>query len=512
MPEHIYEKGDLIQRFDGILNKTFGEIDNIEMFGHVQEFQLQKGVAGAIIEQCVLCYSPDTKQEPDLVVVEPNGKRIKTELKTTGMRLRGTATRRFVAKEPMSITAVGIYDLADQVFDKSHFWEKLEHMLIVYYLYDSARAVPPYEYRLFPVKGYEFHEFSQEDKKILASDWQYVHSLVASIVSNHPGPRNANWRIAVKDEYIARHSLLRRNLSFIDLAPKFPPRFRLKKPTVDVIISNHFGYALEQLPGRYADINSVDKKCHELVHKYSGKTIREIALLLGLPIDTREKLKSISEKIVIAMFGGTESKINKIKLFAQFGLIAKTVTVTSTGKRTEDMKLLKADFEEMLQSEIYEDGERRNFEFEDSELYNFFADHELLCILFKEPTSKAGERASLFDNKFIGFKRIVFSDEFIDNDVRRLWNDTREKIKGGTLVDVVQRTKSGEAKRNKNGEISSAPNFLKSDENTVFFRGSGIDSSRVHKTECVNGVHMLPQYIWIKGISIIDQLNDTPEV
>ena len=32
MAEHIYEKDELVRRFDGILNKTFEEIDTIGMF------------------------------------------------------------------------------------------------------------------------------------------------------------------------------------------------------------------------------------------------------------------------------------------------------------------------------------------------------------------------------------------------------------------------------------------------------------------------------------------------
>ena len=116
---------------------------------------------------------------------------------------------------------------------------------------------------------------------------------------------------------------------------------------------------------------------------------------------------------------------------------------------------------------------------------------------------------SLYANKFIGFKRLVFSDEFIDNTVRKLWDDLRDKVLNNKLVDVVQTDANGNPKVNKSGDISSAPNFMKSKDNDVFLRGSGIDSALIHKTECVNGIKMLPQYIWIKGSSIIDELNNT---
>ena len=115
MPEHIYEKADLIQRFDAILGKTLEEIDNNGLFEHVQEFNLQKGVVGTLVEQCVLGYAPDSRQEADLVVIDGN-EHIKTELKSTGMVISSEPTDHFVAKEPMSITAVGVYDIAEQEF------------------------------------------------------------------------------------------------------------------------------------------------------------------------------------------------------------------------------------------------------------------------------------------------------------------------------------------------------------------------------------------------------------
>ena len=84
--EHTYLKEELIRRFDGILGKTLGEIDNLGIFEHVQDFDLQKGVAGTIIEQCVLRYPPDREQKPDLIVVDGDT-RTPTELKSTGCLL-----------------------------------------------------------------------------------------------------------------------------------------------------------------------------------------------------------------------------------------------------------------------------------------------------------------------------------------------------------------------------------------------------------------------------------------
>lgn len=523
MPEHIYEKADLIQRFDAILNKTLEQIDTKGLFQHMQEFDLQKGVVGGLIEQCVLGYEPDTKQEADLVVIDGK-QQLKTELKSTGMVISSDPVEHFVAKEPMSITAVGIYDIAEQEFWSSHFWDKLEHMLLVYYFYAADHPVSPYEYRSFQIKGYEFHEFDASEVETLKQDWEHVQALVKRIVSKYPGPKTKEWKSTVKQEYLDVHGELRRVLSYVDLAPKFPPRFRLKKPVVSSLISKHFGYQLEQLPGRYTVISDVDKKCQELTASYKGKTIGELAQMFGVSVTSDRGIdkKGIAEQIVISMFGGTSRKLNQIELFSRFGLIAKSIVLTPSGGRTEDMKLFHIDFEEMTQTEIIEEnGHVRPFVFEDSQLYAYFADHEFLCIIFEEPDRQirtdtdghiAGSPASLSSNKFIGFKRLVFSDKFIDDTVRKLWADTRDKIMHEKLVDVIKRRKDGRPFLIGSGEISSAPNFLKSSENAVFIRGSGKDASFRYKTEQVNGIHMLPQYVWVKGSAVIEELKGTPEL
>lgn len=520
--EHIYTKEDLINRFDNILNKQLGEIDNLEIFNHVQEFDLQKGVAGTIIEQCVLGYPPDREQKPDLIVSD-RGERVPTELKTTGLRTSDAGGRHFIAKEPMSITAVGVYDLANQTFYNSHFWQKIEHMLIVYYHYISDVPVPPAGYADFPIKGYEFHEFSADDIETLKRDWFYVHDLCVNIVSHYPGERNKEWKEAVKQEYISRHGVLRRFLSYVELVPKFPPRFRLKKPIVNAIVANHFGYELEQLPGRYVTVSDVDAKCMELQQEYGGCFIGELADLFGIPKITADgkENKGITEQIVVKMFGGEAKKLNRIELFQRFGLIAKSVAITPSGGRTEDMKLYHIDFEEMTKTEyVEEDGTTRPFEFEDSEMYEYFSGNEFLCIIFEEPEKeyyrdpvdnrRKEVKHPLIMNKFLHFQRLVFSEEFINTKVRACWEDTRDKIFNGMLEDIIQQRKDGTIKHIGNGEVSSAPNFMKSSENPVFIRGGADNSYSENKTECVNGICMLPQFVWLKGSAVVEELFITP--
>ncbi len=511
--KHTFTKEDLEIKFNAIIGKTIAEIDNKSILEYARQYNLQKGIVGTIIEQCVLDYPPDGEQRPDLIVLDGD-KQIPTELKSTGLRISNTGGRHFIAKEPMSITAVGVYDIANQSFLTSHLWSKMEHLLIVYYYYLADKAVSPSDYAPFPITDYEFHQFSEDDINTIKQDWTIVRDFCASIVENHPGPKTSKWKREVKRDYIDKHHILRPQLSFLELVPKFPPRFRLKKPVVNTMVLNHFGASLEKLPDKYTTVSDIDKKCNELVSQYKGWTIGQLMKHFGIE---GKPDKSIAEKVVIKMFGGNSTSLNQIELFQKFGLIGKTITINSQGGRTEDMKLFHIDFSEIQKTTYYEDdGTSREFQFEDSEMYEYFSANEFLCIIFQEPEAEytndaeTGQRIRvahpLSMNKFVGFHRLVFSDEFINEVVYKCWDDTRNKVINKTLVDVIQYRANGEPIIISCGDISSAPNFMKSKDNAVFVRGSGINSALVNKTERVNGIRMLPQYVWIKGSAVVSEL------
>ena len=473
---HFFHKKDLERILDECLNKTLGEVDSNNVFDRTKIHPKITGIAGDVIEQSVLGYPPDTRQEPDLDV---DG--VKTELKTTGIKYKKNKTE-FVAKEPMSITAVSPDVIVDETFDDSNFWHKLAHLLFVYYLYDSPTTVKAAEYASFPIKGYQFYEFNSEDTEILKNDWKIVRNFIRYLQDEFDDYENEYPRISYE---------LRPKLMYIDTAPKWPhkPRFRLKRTVVSSIIQDHFGETLEQLPKTYTSYSEIDETCHELTEQYGGKAIHELIDLLDINVKTVNK--SIGEQIIVRMFGGTSKKMQGIKLFNKLGIMGKTLTLTERGLRKEDMKLFTIDF-----SEFTED-----IEFEDSQTYDYFANNRLLCIIFQRPHAKAKWN----DNIFLGFKMINFDDEFIENDVRNTWERIKDLVVNDKLEDVIVRTKDGQPRRNPSGNIMSAPNFPKSSEGNVFVRGTSSTSDV--KPLTLNGIKMYRQQMWVKGLYIVANLD-----
>lgn len=473
---HFFHKDEITRILDGCLNKTLGEVDSNNVFDRTIKHPKITGIAGNVIEQSVLGYPPDIRQEPDLDI---DG--VKTELKTTGMRRKGS---RYDAKEPMSITAVSPDTIVNETFLDSNFWHKLEHMLFVYYLYDSPSPVKAAQYADFPIKGYQFHEFDEEDQEILKNDWEIVRDFIRYLQDEYED---------YEDEYPRISHELRPKLMYIDTAPKWPnrPRFRLKRAVVSSIIQEHFGEGLEQLPGKYTTFSEIDKTLHDLSEKYKGKTIGELIDLLDIEV-TRVN-KSIGEAIIVKMFGGKSKKMQSIELFRKAGIIGKTITLTERGLRKEDMKFFTIDFDEFDNEDI---------EFEDSQFYDYFANNRFLCILFQKPDSDA----KMIENKFLGFKMIEFSQEFVENDVKIVWERIKDLIVNDKLEDVISLDRFGNPRINSRGNVMSAPNFPKSSEGNVFVRGTSSTSDV--KPLNVNGVQMYRQQIWVKGLYIVDKLNN----
>lgn len=78
---HTFTRDQLVIILDHCLGKTLGEVDVKRVFDKTITNPKITGIAGMVIEQSVLGYPADSRQEPDLVV---DGEYV--GLKTTGIR------------------------------------------------------------------------------------------------------------------------------------------------------------------------------------------------------------------------------------------------------------------------------------------------------------------------------------------------------------------------------------------------------------------------------------------
>lgn len=79
--KNIFRRDELENILDSVIGKTLGEVDTKKVFDLTLEKPKITGIAGKVMEESVLGYKSDNKQEADLIV---DG--IETELKTTGLK------------------------------------------------------------------------------------------------------------------------------------------------------------------------------------------------------------------------------------------------------------------------------------------------------------------------------------------------------------------------------------------------------------------------------------------
>lgn len=489
MNNRTFSKIELENILEGVVGKTLGQVDKNNVFEKTKTHSKITGIAGDVIEQSVLEYSADSKQEPDLLVDNQ-----KVELKTTGLRRvrkQRDNEHTIEAKEPMSITAVSPDKIVSEVFENSNLWHKLERMLLVYYLYDSNSTVTASEYADFPIQGFQFHEFNEQDKKIIENDWRIVKDFILRLKETLDDPTIEYPKI----------SKLREQMMYMDTAPKYPnpPRFRLKRQVVSTIAQEHFGngFVVLEKQNQFTSYDELYAILHEFTAKYKDKSVKEIAKSIGITLKYNKNGvvdKKINEQILTSAFGVKTGKLRSIDTFAKIGTIPKTLTLTTEGGRTEDTKFDTIDFSEWGDSSVT---------FEDSTLYNFFTNQSLLFSIFEE----SYKNSPLEENIFKGFKMLVFDEEFIDLHVRKVWEDVRELLFTNTFnVSPVMDKHGNQIINKKTGTIKEETNFPKSKDNVIFLRGTGMDSTA--KTLILSGFRLYQQQYWIKGSVLVEMLSE----
>ena len=468
-----YTKQEVITLLNRAMGRTFEELTGQAYFDRMPDDFMDKGLPGKIVEQYILGCGTNTDQAPDIII---DGAR--TEVKATGFTIDKNGHR---AKEFISVTAVSVNDIVNQEFFDSYFWHKIEHLLLVYYQYREKPPCKSKKYRSFPFCGYEFFSFPESDLREIIREWTLVRDKVREM-SQRENPREhyPNIRRELGDE-----------LAMLGIAPKYPPRFRLKQGVVTTIIRRHFEHAaMETLPhtiDRFADL---DAECHRITERFRGRTVRDLLGYFGIT-DYNPRNKALLRPLIIRMFGGTGSRYENVDQFSKLGIIVKSICLSSNHHIKEQMKLFPVNFKELMEDK----------DFEESELYAYFADHQFLFPMFAYTDTD-----SMLDCVFMGFKRMGFDEDFITDHVQRLWADTRSLISENRLARTTVYLSLGTPKMTRVTRMPvTSLNFPRASEYYVYIKLGGTNGAAY--TEVVNGIEMVQQWYWINTFRLFRDLD-----
>lgn len=477
---HTFTESDIRQRFNAIVGHTVADVDTAGVLA-ASGASRNKGRIGAVIEQSVLGYPADSDRRPDIVI---DGQ--PWEVKATG--LVEVARGGWRAKEPMSITAVAPEGIVAESFTTSAFWHKVEHLLVVYYLYVRPGKGVAVEYAGFEFKGYDLHTWREVDRCRLEADWTVVREFVRTALEGD-----------IDTEMPNLSTLVNPQLLYLDTSPKWPnrPRFRLKSALVTQMARERLDDGMCMIPdqGGLSSMAALKVHLHEISETYAGQTLEELAMSFDLPLKTtsRRENKSLAEQAVVRLFTGHAGKISQVPLFAKAGLVFKTMTLTPAGGRTEDMKLNPSiDFDELCDSSA---------EFEDSAFAAPFIDSTMVVAVLEERYRDC----PLCQCRFMGFKTLWLGT-YLDA-ARALWDGMRDLVFNDSLIDApILKKDSTPRVTPKTGIPMTAPNWPKSRDGILFVRGTGTDAN--DKPVEVNGVRMYRQNVWIKGRELVARLSN----
>lgn len=495
---HEFTKKKLEQLLDLAMGKTLGDVDSkglIDRYVASRPDKVVKGVPGDIIEQSVLGLPKDSLQKADLLV---DG--VSTELKVTGVtkRVKGSEAE-YSAKERLTVTNLNYSGVVFESFLDSHLWEKIQNILLVYYQYGDERALSTEDYRTFRYLIYSYLKFTDDEQKVIQSDWERVKNFFASDRGAYIIGRLQNKEIGEVERKSLRAELSTAlgGLMYLEVAPKFPrARLAIKNSYFKVKTKEifHEKLAQQKLHG-VSGYEDLVQKVSEAVAPYRGKTLAEIAQEANEKNGSavaEEITKGETSYILGYMLTGEYVKASSIEELAKAGFIVKAVPIKDNGRRREDTKLVGVVFSE------FDDG----IEFEDSALFDYLFGHRLLCGVFER---QAGKIRS--GDVFKGVKIVEFSDSDFEDPARRVWEKMRQMYLNKEMRSFkATRKKDGSVIYNKNGLPKMSNNLPKSTEYDIFIRGTGGDSSK--KNLVMNGQQFYKNLdYWIRGDRMVALLN-----
>lgn len=497
---HKFKKSELEKLLDSAMGKTLAEVDKkhlFERYANSNPYKVVKGVPGDIIEQSVLGLPKDSNQKADLLVDS-----VPTELKVTGVhkKVKGKSVE-YVAKERLTITNVNYAGIEAEEFSKSHLWEKIENILLVYYQYGPEKAVSTEDYKKFKYLLYSNLEFNHDEYQIIKSDWEHVRSFFASERGKYIINRLKKEVLEESERRLLRLELSNslNELMYLEVAPKYPrARLAIKNSYFKVKTKEIFTQKSSLIKiGGVSEYNDLVQKISDSIKPYVGRTLSDIAKEIQKKNSDLTSKKSIIPLSNLAftnyllgyILTGNYVRAGSVEELAKAGFIVKAFPIKPGGMKKEDAKLTPVVFSE------FEDGSS----FEESTLFNYLFGHRLLCGIFERHNGK--DRGL---DVFKGVKVVEFPDLLFEDLAKRIWNKMSQIYINNEYKSFESVNKKGQVIYNKNGWPRMDNNLPKGSEFDIFVKGTGSDSSK--KSLILNGQRSYNLDYWMKGEVLVDLL------
>lgn len=424
----------------------------------VTEAKRNKGNLGQIIEEKFFHYPCNSDSRADFFEAG-------VELKVSPYRVNQNGT--LSAKERLILTMIDYFQVVNETFEGSHFWNKSRLILLVYYQYKKE-----IKYNLDYKIGYcRLFTPPEQDVKIIRHDYYIIVSKIKAGKAHELSEGDTLYLGAAPK---ASTSQDRRKQPFSD-EPAKPRAFAFKNSYMTYVLNNYIvpGKATYEPIVQDGSVDSFEDYVVEKINRYGGYSVNDLCKMFDL--ESEKKPKNLEAMLAYRILG---IKGNHAEEFEKANIVIKTIRIGKNNRIKESMSFPAFRFKELVKEE-----------WEDSIFGNYLRETRFLFVVYKYDTN------NVLRLKGCQFWNIPYDD--LETEVRSVWEKTKQVIKDGLQVVLV------------NGKRKN--NFPKSSENAVCHVRPHAQNNR-DTYELPDGRPYPKQCFWLNNSYIYDQIDDKIKV
>ena len=283
----------------------------------VAETKRNKGNLGQIIEERFFHYACNSDARADFYEAG-------VELKVTPYRINQNGS--LSAKERLILTMIDYYQVVNESFEESHFWNKSKLILLVYYLY-----MKEIKFNLDYKIGYSrLFTPPEQDVKIIRNDYELI---VAKIKAGRAHELSESDTLYLGAAPKAATSQDRRKQPYSEVPAK-PRAFAFKNSYMTYVLNNYI------VPGKVtyepimqSDVaDSFEDYVVEKIDRYCGRSVNDLCIEFCIEID--KKPKNLEAMLAYRMLG---IKGNHAEEFEKANIVVKTIRIGKNDRIKESM-------------------------------------------------------------------------------------------------------------------------------------------------------------------------------
>lgn len=364
----------------------------------VTETKRNKGNLGQIIEEKFFHYECNSDSRADFHEAG-------VELKVTPYRINQNGS--LSAKERLILTMIDYFQVVNETFEESHFWNKSKLILLVYYLY-----MKEIKYNLDYKIGYSrLFTPPAQDVKIIRHDYYIIVSKIKEGKAHELSEGDTLYLGAAPK---AATSKDRRKQPFSNELAK-PRAFAFKNSYMTYVLNNYI------VPGKVTyepiiqdeTVDSFEDYVVGKINSYRGYSVDD--LCAEFAIEGKKRPKNLEALLTYRILG---IKGNHAEEFEKASIAIKTIRIGKNNRIKESMSFPTFQFKELIEEE-----------WEDSTFGNYLRETRFLFVVYKF------DQDDVLRLRGCQFWNIPYED--LESDVREVWSRTQMVIRDGLQIKII---------------------------------------------------------------------------